>query len=360
MGGDRDRDPAAAGRSGLPARRRRRTAGPCHLLRRPGPDPGSDRRRRAGDGTGRDLAGHAGRRPRWTSCRPDRPLQLGAGGPAGRPPPRASRPAGPGRCPLVPQCLGGNRLPDDRRRCRDPPRRPAPGRSRRRRRVGDPDRAAAAGRSSSEVARSVAGRPGGRARPARRLRRSWRAWSTPTPASSGRACSSPATRSTPEARRAGWPSTRTRPLDNAGHVLRPGSDRRPVGPGRGDELRRARPSTGSSGSLEGRRRHAPASCCGRGRPRSRPARPGSIFLPYLAGERSPIWDPLARGAFVGLTLGHTPRAPGPGRRRGRGLRPAPRDRPDRRPPGPRCASCGSAADRPRARPGTSSRPTSPA
>jgi xylulokinase len=31
---------------------------------------------------------------------------------------------------------------------------------------------------------------------------------------------------------------------------------------------------------------------------------GLLFLPYLAGERSPIWDPQARGAFVGLTLGH--------------------------------------------------------
>jgi xylulokinase len=35
--------------------------------------------------------------------------------------------------------------------------------------------------------------------------------------------------------------------------------------------------------------------------------PGSsklIFLPYLSGERSPIWDPSARGVFLGLTLGH--------------------------------------------------------
>jgi xylulokinase len=31
---------------------------------------------------------------------------------------------------------------------------------------------------------------------------------------------------------------------------------------------------------------------------------GVIFLPYLAGERSPLWDPSARGAFVGLALGH--------------------------------------------------------
>lgn len=35
--------------------------------------------------------------------------------------------------------------------------------------------------------------------------------------------------------------------------------------------------------------------------------PGSgnlIFLPYLTGERAPIWDSDARGVFVGLTLGH--------------------------------------------------------
>ena len=31
---------------------------------------------------------------------------------------------------------------------------------------------------------------------------------------------------------------------------------------------------------------------------------GLLFLPYLTGERSPIPDPLARGAFVGLSLAH--------------------------------------------------------
>jgi xylulokinase len=31
---------------------------------------------------------------------------------------------------------------------------------------------------------------------------------------------------------------------------------------------------------------------------------GVVFLPYLAGERSPLWDPTARGAFAGLALGH--------------------------------------------------------
>jgi xylulokinase len=35
-----------------------------------------------------------------------------------------------------------------------------------------------------------------------------------------------------------------------------------------------------------------------------PGSDGLVFLPYLAGERSPIWDPAARGAFVGLSLAH--------------------------------------------------------
>jgi xylulokinase len=35
-----------------------------------------------------------------------------------------------------------------------------------------------------------------------------------------------------------------------------------------------------------------------------PGSDGVVFLPYLAGERSPIWDPRATGAFVGLTLAH--------------------------------------------------------
>lgn len=35
-----------------------------------------------------------------------------------------------------------------------------------------------------------------------------------------------------------------------------------------------------------------------------PGAEGLIFLPYLAGERSPHWDPHARGVFCGLTLRH--------------------------------------------------------
>jgi xylulokinase len=32
---------------------------------------------------------------------------------------------------------------------------------------------------------------------------------------------------------------------------------------------------------------------------------GLLFLPYLRGERAPVWDSQARGAFVGLTDHHT-------------------------------------------------------
>jgi xylulokinase len=35
-----------------------------------------------------------------------------------------------------------------------------------------------------------------------------------------------------------------------------------------------------------------------------PGADGLLFLPYLTGERSPHPDPLARGAFVGLTVTH--------------------------------------------------------
>ena len=30
-----------------------------------------------------------------------------------------------------------------------------------------------------------------------------------------------------------------------------------------------------------------------------------IFLPYLKGERTPLWDPYAKGTFFGLTAYHT-------------------------------------------------------
>ena len=38
---------------------------------------------------------------------------------------------------------------------------------------------------------------------------------------------------------------------------------------------------------------------------SPPGANGLLFLPYLMGERSPHWNPKARGGFVGLTIRHT-------------------------------------------------------
>jgi xylulokinase len=35
-----------------------------------------------------------------------------------------------------------------------------------------------------------------------------------------------------------------------------------------------------------------------------PGAEGLLFLPYLIGERSPHWNPRARGSFVGLTMAH--------------------------------------------------------
>jgi gluconokinase len=31
---------------------------------------------------------------------------------------------------------------------------------------------------------------------------------------------------------------------------------------------------------------------------------GLLFLPYLMGERAPVWDSRANGAFLGVTIGH--------------------------------------------------------
>jgi len=35
-----------------------------------------------------------------------------------------------------------------------------------------------------------------------------------------------------------------------------------------------------------------------------PGARGLLFLPYLMGERSPHWNPIARGAYVGLSMAH--------------------------------------------------------
>lgn len=38
---------------------------------------------------------------------------------------------------------------------------------------------------------------------------------------------------------------------------------------------------------------------------SQPGANGLLFFPYLLGERSPRWNPEARAAYFGLTMGHT-------------------------------------------------------
>ena len=61
-----------------------------------------------------------------------------------------------------------------------------------------------------------------------------------------------------------------------------------------------------------------------------PGAGGVLFLPYLAGERSPLWDPSARGAFVGSDARPWPRPSRPGDRRGVRARDPPRRRADPR------------------------------
>ena len=71
-----------------------------------------------------------------------------------------------------------------------------------------------------------------------------------------------------------------------------------------------RPAARSTGSGldDPRRRRLDRGADRGGRPRSPPGADGLVFLPYLAGERSPLWDPSARGAFVGLDARPRPRA----------------------------------------------------
>ena len=52
-----------------------------------------------------------------------------------------------------------------------------------------------------------------------------------------------------------------------------------------------------------------------------PGSDGLLFLPYLTGERTPHPDPLARGAFIGLTVRHTQAHMNPRCARRRGLWP---------------------------------------
>ena len=94
--------------------------------------------------------------------------------------------------------------------------------------------------------------------------------------------------------------------DRAARASRAGSSRRRRWPAASASGRRWPPRAGRSTGT------ATTSWAGRSRPRrssaeaaaTPPGADGLVFLPYLAGERSPIWDPEARGVLAGLTLGH--------------------------------------------------------
>ncbi len=125
--------------------------------------------------------------------------------------------------------------------------------------------------------------------------------STRSRATSEPAFSNPATPTTRAVRRAASGSTGIEPVR-----FRAGSSRRRRWPAGSASGRRWPPRAGRSTGT------ATTSSAGRSRPRrssaeaaaTPPGADGLVFLPYLAGERSPIWDPEARGVLAGLTLGH--------------------------------------------------------
>ena len=131
--------------------------------------------------------------------------------------------------------------------------------------------------------------------------RSPAARTTRSPATSGPGCWSRATPTTPAGPPAGSACTGT----SRSRSRAPSSPRRRW-PGCTASERRwprpAVPSTGSATSIVGgdvttERLLAEAAA-------TPPGADGIVFLPYLAGERSPIWDPTATGVFAGLTLSH--------------------------------------------------------
>ena len=96
-----------------------------------------------------------------------------------------------------------------------------------------------------------------------------------------------------------------RPVEVPGPVRRSCPDPRALGRRRGDGGPRrlgrlaARPRAGRAMV----QRRAPRAAAGS----VAPGADGLVFLPYLAGERAPVFDDDARGAFFGLTLGHDAR-----------------------------------------------------
>ena len=207
--------------------------------------------------------------------------------------------------PLVPDHLGVARVPADRRRGRAARARPGgPGSRRPSRRdrachaERRPEPAAHRVRSSGALtpdrgrrARAAARHPG-RGRHERRLRELPR----------GGSRSSPATPTTRAARRVASACTGTSRSRWPGAFVTPAPLEGLYSVGA------AMAATGRAldwfrDGVVGWRHHHGTSARG-GRRRRRPAPTALVFLPYLAGERSPIWDPDATGVFAGLTLVH--------------------------------------------------------
>ena len=196
--------------------------------------------------------------------------------------------------------------------------------------------------AAGTVVGPLPGRGGRRASGCGRGSRSWPALSTPSRASTAPAWRGPATRWTRAARPAGSACTGTDPLVVPGSFSTtaplPGlysvggamaATGRAVDWFRVDVLRGA----ATTETLIEEAGSIPAGA------------DGVVFLPYLAGERSPLWDPSARGAFVGLGAGPRPGAPHPGDPRGVGVRDPPCRRVDPGGRRGRSARCGSAAGR---------------
>ena len=264
-----------------------------------------------------------------------------------------------GRGALVPRELGVGRAPADRCRRRDEPARPGPSRSRRRSR-GPGSRSTGSHRrvASATVLGPLLAGPAERARPASPASRSSPGWPTPMRASSAPACSSRATRSTPAGRAAASPSIPTDAVAIPGvyRAAAPIAGRWFLGGAmnatgkaldwlRDDVLRSPAPT----GDLL-----AEAAAVA-------PGADGLVFLPYLAGERSPIWDAVGARRLRRADPPPRPGAPRPGGRSRPPISPSVTSPRRSSPPASRSASCGSpAGSRRESRRSTSSRPTSPA
>ncbi len=268
-----------------------------------GPTLVAGRRPRRGDPAGDHLPRHARDRRGGRAGGRDRRPRLGARRAAGRALGGAPRAGRRRRDPLVPLDLGVAGVPADRRRRRAA--RPRPGSSRTRRAVAATGRAAATGCHRPARPATVVGELTATAADALGLR-----------------AGIPVVGGTVDA----FASYLGAGLLEPGDAYDPGGSAGGFGvywdrAGRGRRARSSRRRRWPACTASGRRWRRPAGrSTGTATASSAatitteallaeaaatpPGADGLVFLPYLAGERSPIWDPAARGVFAGLTLGH--------------------------------------------------------